>query len=305
MPMTDFDSSDETFLLSRRTMLGGAGLTGVALASSGLLGAAPALGASLIREEGIPTDPAARIAMIRRMRLRTDPGIVYWWFRGRNYAQQGAKLTPLCELVFGAVMQVNPLADGSMELTSYELGFRTAPGTNERSDQLRNPLTGEMVDVPFVPVGPTTVRYSAANDLIFDGKIGNTTLKAEHVPELFYHMGDQITFQQHTAADTETPGLSPRRLNDMTMITSPAREALDPRVHCASATGYGTDLSDYARWWKMPAGMGTQCLRSVGRKETDYANMPKDWVAMLARVNPEGARDPRKLLTLKQEEYRN
>ena len=126
--MTDFDSSDETFLLSRRTMLGGAVLTGVALAGSGLLGAAPALGASLIREEGIPTDPVARIAMIRRMRLRTDPGIVYWWFRGRNYAQQGAKLTPLCELVFGAVMQVNPLADGSMELTSYELGFRTAPG---------------------------------------------------------------------------------------------------------------------------------------------------------------------------------
>ena len=55
----------------------------------------------------------------------------------------------------------------------------------------------------------------------------------------------------------------------------------------------------------MPAGMGTQCLRSVGRKETNYANMPKDWVAMLARVNPEGARDPRKLLTQKQEEYRN
>ena len=92
------------YRLSRRTMLGGAGLTGVALTGSGLLGAAPALAASLIREEGIPTDPAARIAMIRRMRLRTDPGIVYWWFRGRNYAQQGAKLTPLCELVFGAVM---------------------------------------------------------------------------------------------------------------------------------------------------------------------------------------------------------
>ncbi|MFX8930164.1 hypothetical protein ABTN05_21050, partial [Acinetobacter baumannii] len=66
-----------------------------------------------------------------------------------------------------------------------------------------------------------------------------------------------------------------------------------------------SDVSDYARWWKMPAGMGNQCLRSVGRKEADFAAMPADWVAMLARVNPEGARDPRKLLALKQEEYRN
>jgi hypothetical protein len=51
--------------------------------------------------------------------------------------------------------------------------------------------------------------------------------------------------------------------------------------------------------------MGTQCLRSVGRQETNYANMPKDWVAMLARVHPEGARDPHKLLMQSQEEYRN
>lgn len=55
----------------------------------------------------------------------------------------------------------------------------------------------------------------------------------------------------------------------------------------------------------LPPPMGTQCLRSVGRQETNYANMPKDWVAMLARVHPEGARDPHKLLMQSQEEYRN
>ncbi len=303
--MTKSDTSDETFLLSRRTMLTGVGLASAGLAGAGVLDAAPSFAATLAREEGIPTDPAARIAMMRRMRLRTDSGIVYWWFRGRNYAQQGAKLTPLCELVFGAVMKVTPLPDGGLETTQYELGFRTAPGSSERTDQLRNPLTGEMVDVPFVPVGPTTVRYTPNNDLIFDGAIANTKFTVEHIPELFYHIGDQISFQTHTAAVTETPGLPSRRLNDMSMITSPAKEALDPKVHCASATGYGTDLSDYARWWKMPAGMGTQCLRSVGRKETSYSGMPKDWVAMLARVNPDGARDPLKLLILKQEDYRN
>jgi len=297
--MTEFDCADETFLLSRRTLLSGAAVAGAALAAT------PALGAPLARELGIPADPAARIAMMRRMRLRTDAGMVFWWFRGRNYAQQGAKLTPLCELVFGAAMQITPLPGGGLEQTSYELGFRTAPGSDQRSDQLRNPLTGEMVDVPFVPVGPTTVRYTADNEMIFGGDIAGTKFTVEHVPELFYHIGDQVSFQTHTAAVTEAPGLPSRRLNDMSMITSPAREALNPRLACASATGYGTDVSDYARWWKMPPGMGNQCLRSVGRKETSWSAMPADWLAMLARVNPEGARDPRKLLAQKQEEYRN
>lgn len=306
--MDQFESADDNVLLSRRLLLTGGALTAGALFAPALSAATVAGEAAapvLMREQGLPTDLAARIAMMRRVRLRTDPGLVFWWFRGRNYAQQGALLTPLCELVFGAVMQVKPLADGAMEVISYELGFRTALGSSERTDKLRNPLTGEMVDVPFVPVGPTTVRYTATNELIVPTEIGGTKFTFEHIPEILYHMGDQVCFQTHGSAIRETPGLPPRRLNDMTMICSPSKEALDPRLHSAAAIGHGSDVSDYARWWNMPAGMGVQCLRSIGRKETDFAAMPRDWVDMLARVNPEGARDPARLLTLKQEEYRS
>ena len=41
-------------------------------------------------------------------------------------------------------------------------------------------------------------------------------------------------------------------LNDMSMICSPAAEALNPRLNFASATAHGSDVTDYARWWKMP-----------------------------------------------------
>lgn len=302
--MRHSDSADETFLLSRRLVLTGSAMAAGALAAPAL--AAPnSGGAALAREQGLPADPAARVAMMRRMRLRTDAGLVFWWFRGRNYAQQGALLTPLCELVFGAVMKIAPLPGGEMEVTSYELGFRTPLGSSERSDTLRNPLTGERVDVPFAPVGPTTVRYDAENTPLLPTEIGGTKFTFEHVPELFYHIGDQVCFQTHGAALSQTPGLPPRRLNDMTMLCSPARQALDPRVRSATATGHGSDVSDFARWWKMPAGMGVQCLRSVGRKEASFAAMPRDWVEMLARVDPVGARDPHKLIAGPQQTYRN
>lgn len=298
------DANDESFLLSRRVMMGGIGLAGATLAGAALA-AAPALGAGMAREAGIPADTAARVALLRRVRLRTDAGMVYWWFRGRNYAQQGAVMTPLCELVFGAVMKVTPGADGSMDVSQFELGFRLPLDSAEWTDKLRNPLTGEMVDAPYAPVGPTHIHYNAHNDMELPAVIGGAKFSVQHIPELFYHIGDQVCFQTHSAAVSETPGGGTRRLNDMSMITSPASEALNPKVRCASAFAHGTDIGDYARWWKMPPGLGVQTLRSVGRKETTYAAMPQDWVAMLARVNPEAARNPLKLLEGPSIQYRN
>ena len=303
-----FDPNDETFLLSRRTMmlgtaaLGAAGAVGVPmLASAADLGMA----GPLAREGVLPTDDASRIAMFRRMRMRTDSGMVFWFFRGRNYAQQGAMLYPICELSFGAFMKVIPLADGGMEVVTYELGFRTALGSGVRTDQILNPITNDMIDVPFAPVGPTRVRYDAHNNLQLPSDIGGTTISVEHVPEVFYQLGDEAAFQTHTRAIAKTPGQTDRVLNDMSMITAPLREAIDPDVTFANARAYGGDVTDYARWLKMPPGSGTQTLRSVGQKYRTYEEMPQDWRDMLAEADPEMAADPIGGLDRPPEQYRN
>lgn len=298
------DMNDETLLIGRRALMA----SGLALGAAAALpaGAAPAAPASgLMREQGVPADPAARSALVRRMRHRTDTGMVFWWFRGRNYAQQGATLTPMCELIFGAMAKVIPNADGSMDLVQYELGFRTAPDSGERAEKLRNPITGDMVDVPFAPVGPSRVHYSADNVVQLPPQIGGSKFTVEHVPELFYRLGDQICFQTHTRAVSMVPGVTDRVLNDMSMICSPAAEALNPRVKFASATAHGSDVTDYARWWKMPPGMGSQTLRSVGQKVRRFEDMPRDWVAMVAKADPAMAANPLSVLERAEATYKN
>jgi hypothetical protein len=101
--------------------------------------------------------------------------------------------------------------------------------------------------VPFAPVGPTRVHYSADNVVELPEQIGGSAFTAEHVPELFYRMGDQVCFQTHTRARSIVPNVADRVLNDMSMICSPAREALNPRVKFASAWAHGSDVTDYAR----------------------------------------------------------
>ena len=298
------DVNDETLLIGRRALIA----SGLALGAAAALpaGAAPAAAASgLMREDGIPADPAARSALIRRMRHRTDTGMVFWWFRGRNYAQQGATLTPMCELIFGAIAKVIPTADGGMDLVQYELGFRTAPDSGERAEKLRNPITGEMIDVPFAPVGPSRVHYSADNVVQLPPQIGGSKFTVEHVPELFYRLGDQICFQTHTRAVSMVPGVTDRVLNDMSMICSPAAEALNPQVKFASATAHGSDVTDYARWWKMPPGMGSQTLRSVGQKVSRFEDMPRDWIAMVAKADPAMAANPLSVLERAEATYKN
>ena len=305
-----FDPNDECSLLSRRTMLAGGISLGIAGGMASSAGAAmaisePPMPNQLLREKGLPADAASRVALMRRMRLRTDAGPVFWYFRGRNYAQQGANLIPICELVFGAVMLVSPNSDGTLDVVQYELGFRSPLGSAKRTDTLLNPITGEMIDLPFAPVGPTHIKYDKNNTLELPEKIGGSTFSLEHVPEVFYRVGNTVSFQTHSRAIVETPGQSTRVLNDMSMITSPEKEALDPNVHFASAVAYGGDVTDYARWLKMPDGAGTQTLRSVGEKVSRYSDMPEDWRAMLAESDPVMGADPIAGLSRDAAIYRN
>lgn len=305
------DPNDENFLLSRRTiMLGSAALGAASLLPVNALGAAtsaPAMApaSDLPREGMIPADAAIRRAIYRRIRMRTDDGMVFWFFRGRNYAQQGANLYPLCELNFGAFMKLTHRADGGINVSQFELGFRTNLDSGKRTDQIYNPITDQMVDAPFAPVGPLQLSYSANNDLELPDDIGGTQISVEHVPEVFYQLGDQLCFQTHSRAIAKTPGRADRVLNDMTMLTAPLSEALDSNVGSCNSWGYGGDVTDYARWLKMPEGAGNQTLRSVGQKYHAFEQMPQDWRDMLAEAAPEIAADPIGALDSGPIEYRN
>lgn len=304
------DANDEGFLLGRRMLfLGSAavGMAGVlpppALASARPFDRAPPSG--LPREGRLPADAASRVAMYRRIRLRTDDGMVFWFFRGRNYAQQGANLIPLNDLSFGSFMKVVHRDDGGMDVISFELGFRTNLDSGKRTEQIYNPITDQMVDVPFAPVGPLRISYDAQNSLVLPEDIGGTRITVEHVPEVFYQLGDQACFQTHSRARAQTPGQPDRVLNDMSILTAPLAEALNPAVVSANSWGYGGDVTDYARWLKMPPGSGTQTLRSVGQKYHAYEQMPQDWRDMLAEADPEMAADPIEGLARDPMQYRN
>lgn len=292
------DADSDLAQLSRRGLIGG-GLSAAALA---LLSGAPARAGT--GAEGIPDDPAARAAIVRRMRYRSDAGMVFWWFRGKTYGQQGARLIPICGLLFGSMVQASPREDGGFDVRQYELGFRTDLASGERIDTLKNPITGETISIPFAPVGPTKVRYSADNVPQVDPAMGGSKFEYHHKPEQFWLAGDTVFAQYHSETVVHTPGQPDRLINDFGMIYSPARQALNPKVRNASAWVQGTDVTDYARWLRMPPGSGSQTLRSIGAKVQRFEDMPRDWLAMVAKTDPKMAADPMSVFSRDQATYK-
>lgn len=294
---------DQGPVLSRRSvMTGSVALTAASLASAALV-AAPALAAAAPSSD-LPMTAQERAAVVRRLRFRADAGPVFWWFRGVNYAVRDSVLTPICGLLFGSMMQLTPTADGGFDVVQYEVGFRTDPDTGVRLNAVRNPFTGEIVPLQYSPVGPTHMRYSADNVPQISENIGGSHLAYEHRPERFYRAGETLFLQYHAQSRVTTPNQTDRLINDFGMIHGPAATALDPKVAFAPAWIEGTDVTDYPRWLKMPPGMGSQTLRSVGQKVARYEDMPQDWRDMVAQADPAMAKDPMGVFSRSQATYR-
>ncbi len=199
------DHNDEQLMLSRRGLMIG----GVAAGAIAALPFAPAM-AFDPGAEGLPDDAASRVAIVRRLRYRSDAGTVMWWVRGRTYAQQGATLTPVCGLLFGSMIKLQPRDDGGFDVRQYEVGFRTDLVTGETLERLRNPITGDMIDIPFAPVGPTRLCYSPANVPVVPATVGGSKFTYTHFPEEFWRAGDTVFMQYHSRSVVETPGQANR-----------------------------------------------------------------------------------------------
>ncbi len=288
---------DEFAGISRRSVMLGALASGtLAPMAAGAVFAAQGAGEDP-GAVGVPADPVVRAALVRRMRYRTDAGVLMWWFRGRMYAQQGADLTPICGMVLGSMLRLSPRADGGFDVVQYELGFRTDLDSGKRVDRLRNPITGEMLDIVAAPVGPTRMAYSADNTPSVPATLGGSKFTYEHRPENFWTAGNTLFIQYHARSKVETAGKPDRIINDFGIIYGDLATALDPAAKSVPAWIQGNDVTDYARWLKMPAGAGTQTLRSIGAKVHRYEDMPADWRAAVAEVDPAMAADPMSVFT--------
>jgi len=283
-----------------RDSLKGGLLTSVSLATSGCALATSSAALAL------PQSHTERAHVLRKMRFRADSGKVIWSFDGPAYSVVDGVLTPLYRLIHASIMEVEQRADGAMEVMQYEVGFRTDLNTGERLDTLKNPVTGEVVKVPYAPVGPTLLKFDAHNDIDLPEFIGGSRFSLDHKPDRVVLLGDTLMLHYHSQATIETEGKPTKVKNDMGLIHGPAKLALSAAVKNAPAFIHSTDTGAYSGWLNMPEEIsGVQTLRAVGQKVDSVDKLPPAWRKLAQETDPEIVKNPQSVFVRKQMQFKN
>ncbi|MET0364048.1 MAG: DUF1838 family protein [Sphingobium sp.] len=272
--MDDIANQDDARGISRRAMFaaGAGGALAAAMPSS-------VMAASVRRLDPNKVEDARQI--VRKLRYRLDEGLLFWWIKGDYLADVDAELTPLYGMNFGSIQEVRQLPGGAFEILQMELGFRTDLVTGQRLTSMRNPLTGETIPVPFNPVGPSLVHYTADAIPQVNRNFGGSEIDFTPEPERPVVIQGTAYMEFRAHSRVRTPGFADRIVNDISTIYGPAEQALDPTVMSVDARLHSSDIATFPRWMNMGARHGTITLRGIGGKVMKIGDMPQDFLALL------------------------
>jgi len=269
--------------MDRRAVLG-LGVAGAAMAGAGMAGHAEAA------QIDINAPDTAR-QIYRKMRYRTDSGLVFAWVKGGHMAEVGPNLTPIHGTNLGAIQRVTQRADGGFDVRSMEVYFSTDPDTGRRLTKYRNPLTKAVVVVPSYRPEASTVTYSKDNVPSTRGFPGMSA-ELTHYPVEQSVIGDTLYLRERSRGRYVSPNVPVRIVNEISTLSAPLAEVLDPNTTSVNARLDSNDVADWPSWMKMGDQPGIMALYAVGGKVSRFEDMPADWLEMVHEVYPDIARDP-------------
>lgn len=239
----------------------------------------------------------------QRMRYRMDSGDMAWSLDGVVYAQQGGMMVPLFNILHCGFYRIEPRQAGGFDMLSYELGFRTDLETGERLTEFTNPFNGDVIAIPFAPVGPIEVQYTPEIELILPDDIGGSKMEFEEQPDIYRQDNNNIYIEQVTRGKVITKGKRDRYINEFTNLYGDTKTLTDTSQNFVATRGFHSDVSDYARWMKMSPEFGSQTLRAMSTKTETRENINKKWMDIVKTVDSEIYKNPFSVLDREKAKY--
>jgi Protein of unknown function (DUF1838) len=239
-----------------------------------------------------PSVPADAAVIYRKLRYRTDDGPVFSWVNGPYMAVIGGDLIQMYAINLGAIQQVTQRPDGGFDVRDLEISFRTDVDSGKRLETFVNPITKEALPIKVRPQGPNSVHYSRDNVLSLDTQPGGPHFAITHQEPKLFRVGDKVMIRDRSHAVVTMPDGAVSMTNEVSTISAPAAQVLDPAVTMALTDVRSNDVRSWPAWLRMGDRPGALALFAIGAKVQRFEDMPQDWLAMLHDYAPEIARDP-------------
>ena len=272
--------------MKRRTLLGG--MASVAAVSPFLQGRSTS--AATLPSAIDPTNRDHIGLLQKKLVYATDDRPLIWWIRGNKYGSINGEITPLWTLnvvLFKKVMQND---DGTIDVASMEIVYKTDVETDALLSKWRNPYNGEVYEeVPLI-MGPLTRRFNS------EGPISQTALPGAEIQRRgrlgpAQVAGDDVWLLSDAHVLVDREGQDTFRANDLSTYHGKVSDVLNPDIASAPATMTVHIIQSWHPWMNMGDQEGTLVTRISGAKCFNIDDMHPRLTGFVKDIHPEIAKD--------------
>jgi hypothetical protein len=291
----------------RAALTGGAAALGFATLGGAAV-ARPFATTAAIELAGRLRGPALLEAFVR-MRGRTDGRPGYGWLRSQRCTVIDGDVTPLCNVVAGAIQRFERIAADAYEATILEVAHYTHPVTGELLDTVTMPGTGRSVKVPKYRFGPVRARFAVALDEWeeFDPPQGASNATA-FVPKSSVHLlrslepavavADRISLRANEYGRVYPDRSAPNTIyyREWMIWQARAKDLAHAAMAAVPAEYAYTALTSWRPWMQMGDVKGHTLDSGHGAKAMDWSECPAEFLEMTRRLHPDVLDDPERAL---------
>jgi hypothetical protein len=269
--------------MKRRTLI--AGMAG--LAATPIIGRSPA---AALPEVLDPTDRAHLGLLQKKLIYSTDDRPLIWWIRGNKYGSINGALTPLWTLNVVLFKAVSHNEDGTFDVKSMEIVYKTNVETDEPLSKWRNPYNGEVYDEEPLIMGPLSRGFTNEGPVSQSELPGASIQRQGHLGPAEI-AGDDVWLISDANVVVDREGQRRFRANDLSTYHGKVSNVLNPDLPSAPSTMTVHIIQSWHPWMNMGDREGTLVTRISGAKCFTIEDIHPRILTMVKEHHPKIAKD--------------
>jgi hypothetical protein len=269
--------------MDRRTLL--LGLGGLGLAARALPAWAAA-GFDLANRRDFLT-------ALLKMRGATDDRLVISYVIGKRYAVPEHDAIPMLGILAATFSQYRRIDDETAEARALEVAYFTDLGTGRLLQTWKNPVTGAVVDVPQVRMGPSRIILTPDRLTVPTPSGQAAGLALNHRFEPAVVVGDNAWITEDIRVDSG-PGPAGQRFvyNEMSTYQARLSDLADPAQATVPTQVQYHSLITYRPWMGFADSPGHTIAHGAGTRVARLEDLPPYYLELTRQYHPDVLRDP-------------
>ncbi|MCC5795231.1 MAG: DUF1838 family protein [Chromatiales bacterium] len=278
--------------MNRRHLLQGVGSLAVA-------GAMPLrAGAGTPRRQLDLAQRSDLLQALVKMRGATDDRLVISFVIGTRYAVPEHNAIPMLGILAATFSQYRRVDDDTWAARALEVAYFTDLQTGQLLETWENPVTGRVVEVPQVRMGPSDIIVTADGLRVPtpSGEAAGLELRHSFNPAVV--VGDHVWVTEDIRVDSGTagPGGRPFVYNEMSTYQASLDALSDPALATVPTQVQYHSLITYRPWMGFGDSPGHTIAHGAGARVERFEQLPKYYIELTRRHHPDVYRDPLSVL---------